>query len=98
MTEVDTSLEAMAQSLIEELDSAEHLARGLMSHADLAPASTRDRLDRVLGSESPIPAAPTYAPDAIGEIKANIMLSVRHIEDARARLERLLEHARSGRL
>lgn len=34
--------------------------------------------------------------NSIGEVYANVMLAVRHLEDARMRLGKVLQHARDG--
>lgn len=76
---MDPSLQTGLQDVAGALRQAEEITRHLMRHPDLNPATST--------------TAYRSEPSPIGEIKANIMLAVRHIEDARTRLELAINHA-----
>lgn len=61
----------------------------------------RGRLDTMEGDvrrlmEHPVFYEEQERPNQHGEMKANVMLAVRHIEDARMRMGKALQHAEDG--
>lgn len=86
---MNDSIEAMCLKVGEMLANAEDMTRHLMDHPDLF---TSERMREVGGL---LPAVLTDK--TAGEIKANIMLAVRHLEDAQARLGFAAKHAELGR-